>query len=110
MRHNLAASNIVRVLTRLCITLSVLIIGFLQTIQALIDSDASLNLIHEALVRALSLVTQSCSSIYVIIVNGSELIHANRTVTLKFTIAGILHQETFLVASLGNNQLILRMP
>ena len=39
-----------------------------------------------------------------------KLIHANRIVALKFTISGVLHQGTVLVAPLGNNQMILGMP
>ena len=46
----------------------------------------------------------------VTIANGIKLHHANRAVTLKFTLAGIQHQETFLVAPLGSNQMILGMP
>jgi len=81
-----------------------------SVIKALLDSGASLNLIHEGLVQALGLVTQSCQSIYVTIANGSKLLHANRVVNLMFTLAGVEHQETFLVAPLGSNQMILGMP
>src|SRR5213075_1549646 len=69
-----------------------------------------LNLIHEDLVRALGLTTQPCHPIYVTIANCSKLIHANRVVTLKFTLGGVEHHETFLVAPLGSNQMILGMP
>ena len=103
-------ASVVRILTRPCITLSVLILGFSRIIQALIDSGASLNLIHEDLVLTLGLPTVPCVSIYVTIANGSKLIHANRVVVRKFTIAGVLHEETFLVAPLGSNQMILGMP
>ena len=74
------------------------------------DSGASLNLIHEGLVRALGLATEPCQPICVTIANGTKLLHANRMVTLKFTLAGVEHQETFLVAPLGSNQMILGMP
>ena len=88
------------------------LIGFSPScvIKALLDSGASLNLIHEGLVQALGLITQPCQSIYVTIANGSKLLHANRVVQLKFTLAGVEHQETFLVAPLGSNQMILGMP
>src|SRR5947207_14523557 len=46
----------------------------------------------------------------VTITNGAKLHHANHMVTLKFTLAGVQHEETFLVAPLGSNQLILGMP
>ena len=110
LRLSSHAASIVRVLTRPCIALSVFILGLSRIIQALIDSGASLNLIHEELVLALGLPTVPCVPIYVTIANGSKLIHANRAVILKFTIAGVLHKETFLVAPLGNNQMILGMP
>src|SRR2546423_8847315 len=51
-----------------------------------------------------------CHPIYVTIANGSKLIHANRIVTLKFTLGGVKHHETFLVAPLSSNQMILGMP
>ena len=76
----------------------------------LIDSGASLNLIHENLVSALGLITYPCQPIHVSIANGSKLLHANRIVSLKFILAGVEHQETFLVAPLRNNQMILGMP
>ena len=106
-------ASIVRVLTSACIFLSVTLIGLLpniRSIKALLDSGASLNLIHEELVAALGLPTQPCAPMYVTIANGSKLHHANRVVTLKFTLAGVQHEETFLVAPLGSNQLILGMP
>ena len=112
LRFN-SVTSIVRVLTSVCIFLSMTFIDFLSNIpfiKALLDSDASLNLIHEELVAALGLLTQPCASIYVTIANGSKLHHANRVVTLEFTLAGVQHEETFLVAPLGSNQLILGMP
>jgi len=110
LRPSSAASIIVHVLTVTCLLLTVSIIGFPRTLKALLDSGASLNLIHEDLVRALGLTTQPCSPIHVTIANGSKLIHANRVVTLKFTLGGVEHQEVFLVAPLGSNQMILGMP
>ena len=111
MRPSSAASKIiVHVLTVACLLLTVSIIGLPRTLKALLDSGASLNLIHEDLVRALGLTTQPCHPIYVTIANGSKLIHANRVVTLKFTLGGVEHHETFLVAPLGSNQMILGMP
>ena len=105
-------ASIVRVLTSACIFLSVTLIGFLpnRSIKSLLDSGASLNLIHEELVAALRLSTLPCASMYVTIANGSKLHHTNRVVILQFTLAGVQHEETFLVAPLGSNQLILGMP
>ena len=106
-------TSIIRILTNACIFLSMILIDFLPnipSIKALLDSGASLNLIHEELVAALGLLTQPCAPMYVTIANGSTLHHANRIVILKFTLADVQHEETFLIAPLGSNQLILGMP
>src|SRR6266516_3988115 len=110
LRPSSVASKIVHVLTVACLLLTVSLIGLPRNIKALLDSGASLNLIHEDFVHALGLITQPCHPIYVTIANGSKLIHANRVVTLKFTLGGVEHQEIFLVAPLGSNQMILGMP
>ena len=111
LRFN-SVTSIVRVLISACIFLSMILIGFLPnipSIKVLLDSGASLNLIHEELVAALGLLTQSCVSIYVTIANGSKLHHINHVVILEFTLADVQHEETFLIASLSSNQLILEM-
>jgi len=82
----------------------------IPSIKALLDSDASLNLIHEELVATLGLLTQSCASMYIMIANGSKLHHVNRVVALKFTLADVQHEKTFLITPLDSNQLILEMP
>ena len=110
MRPSSLVASIVRVLTRACILLTISLIDLSSTIKTLLDSDASLNLIHEGLVRALGLIIHPCTPMLVTIANGTKLHHANRVVILKFTLAGVEHQETFLVAPLGNNQMILGMP
>ena len=113
MRPSSVASKIVHVLTVACLLLTVSLIGFLPnipSIKALLDSDASLNLIHEELMAALSLLTQSCVFIYIMITNESKLHHINRVVILEFIFADVQHEETFLVAPLSSNQLILEMP
>jgi hypothetical protein len=86
------------------------LIGFSFIIKALLDSSASLNLIHEGLVRALGLITKLCTLMLVIIANGTKLLHANRVVILNFILADIQHQEIFLITPLDSNQMILRMP
>src|SRR5947207_118590 len=98
--------SIIRVLISACIFLSMTLIDFLSNIsfiKALLDSDASLNFIHEELVAALSLSTQFCVSIYVMIVNESKLYHINHVVILKFILIDVQYEETFLIASLNNN-------
>ena len=82
----------------------------IPSIKTLLDSDASLNLIHEELVTTLGLLTQSCVPMYVTIANDSMLHHVNRVVILKFILADVQHEEIFLIAPLDNNQLILEMP
>src|SRR5205814_9845703 len=49
--------------THKLVYLSVSLIGFSRTVQALVDSGATLNFIHEALVANLGLITQSCPPI-----------------------------------------------
>ena len=111
LRFNLITS-IIRVLISACIFLSMILIDFLSNIpfiKALLDSDASLNFIHEELMTALSLSTQFYASMYITIANESKLHHINRVVILKFILADIQHEKTFLIASLSSNQLILEM-
>ena len=106
-------TSIVRVLISACIFLLMIFIDFLSNIsfiKVLLDFDISLNLIHEELMIALSLLTQLCAFIYIMIVNESKLYHINRVVILKFIFIDIQHEETFLIASLSSNQLILEMP
>ena len=79
-------------------------------VYALLDSGAALNLIHERLVQNLNLESEPCSPVRVTIANGDTMSHSNRQVRLKFAIHGVLHQETFLVAPIGENSMILGMP
>src|SRR5204862_3595193 len=83
---------------------------FSRTVQALVDSGATLNFIHEALVANLGLITQSCPPIKVRLADGRILAHTNRKVSLKFTIAGVPHTQTFYVAPIGMHSVILGMP
>src|SRR5271169_6195426 len=77
---------------------------------SLVDSGAALNLVNERLVQSLRLPTEPCPSVQVILADDRTLSHSNRQVTLKFTIAGVPHQETFLVAPIGIHSFILGMP
>ena len=96
--------------THKLVYLSVSLIGFSRTVQALVDSGATLNFIHEALVANLGLITQSCPPIKVRLADGRILAHTNRKVSLKFTIAGVPHTQTFYVAPIGMHSMILGMP
>src|SRR5436305_15053203 len=86
------------------------LIGFSQNVKALLDCGASLNLIHEGLVKSLGLVTHLCQPVSVAIADGRRLFHSNRVVKLKFSLACVEHQEMILVAPLGTHQMILGMP
>jgi len=96
--------------THKLVYLSVSLIGFSRTVQALVDSGATLNFIHEALVANLGLITQSCPPIKVRLADGRILTHTNRKVTLNFTIAGVRQMQTFYVAPIGMHSMILGMP
>ena len=96
--------------THKLVYLSISLIGFSRTVQALVDSGATLNFIHEALVANLGLITQSCPPIKVRLADGRILTHTNRKVTLNFTIAGVRQMQTFYVAPIGMHSMILGMP
>ena len=81
-----------------------------RVLQALIDSGASLNFIHESIVSSYRLKTEPCPPVRVSLANGSILTHSNRQVTLKITIAGVPQTLTFLVAPIGIHSMILGMP
>src|SRR5947207_971445 len=86
LRLNLVTS-IIQVLISVYIFLSMTFIDFLSNIsfiKALLDFDTSLNLIHEKLVAILSLSTQFCAFIYIMIMNESKLYHINLIIILKF--------------------------
>src|SRR5271169_3060821 len=92
------------------IHLSVLLSQSSCTLQALLDSGASINLIHESVVKSLKLKTRSCSPTQVSLADGRTLPHANAEAVLDFSIAGVPHQEIFLVAPIGIHSMILGMP
>src|SRR5947207_9818728 len=111
LRFN-SITSIIQILTSIYIFLSMILIDFLSNIsfiKILFDSDASLNLIHEKLIIALSFSIQFCVSIYIMIANESKLHHINHIVILKFTFIDVQYEETFLITSLSSNQLILEM-
>jgi Reverse transcriptase (RNA-dependent DNA polymerase)/gag-polyprotein putative aspartyl protease len=109
LRHAQLSTSLSRINPRL-VHLPVLLTRYRNLVQSLVDSGAILNFIHEALVERLRLQTQLSSPVQVTVANGDILTHANRTVTLKFTIAGIPQEETFLVAPIGIHSIILGMP
>ena len=90
--------------------LMVTLISFFSSITALINSGATLNFIHERLVESLGLETTICNSVCILLADGRVLAHSNRQVTLKFTTAGVLQTQTFLVMPIGIHDIILGMP
>ena len=92
------------------IYLSVSLTSHSSTAQALTDSGATLNFIHESLVSTSGLVTEPCPLIEVLLADGRVLTHANRQISLKFTIAGVPQTQNFIVAPLGIHSIILGMP
>ena len=69
-------------LSRTLINLSVSLIGFSQTVPALIDSGTMLNFIYDRLVSTLRLHTLPCSPIKVSLADGHILTHATRYITV----------------------------
>src|SRR5204862_4683990 len=79
-------------------------------LQAMIDSGATLNFIHEFIVQQLSLKTTPCQTTRVTLADGRVLTHATRQVTLRYHIANVPQEDTFLVAPIGDHSIILGMP
>ena len=79
--------------------------------QALLDSGAAVNLIHEDVVRHLSLeASETPEPLQILTANGKTLSIATRQVTIRYTIANVPHEDTFVVAPIGTHSLILGMP
>ena len=78
-------------------------------LQAMIDSEATLNFIHEFIVRQLSLKTIPYSLTQIILVDDKMLSHANHQVILDYHIANIFQRNTFLIASIDDHFIILEM-
>ena len=74
------------------------------------DSGVTLNFINETLVTALNLTPVPCHPVDISVADGRLLLHANREVTLEFSIAGIRQKQTFVVAPIGQHSIILGMP
>ena len=76
----------------------------------MVDSGATLNFIHESIVRRLSLKTTPCTPTRITFADGRVLCHATRQVTLDYHIKNIPQRDTFLVAPIGDHSIILGMP
>ena len=69
-----------------------------------------MNFINERIVASLGLETEPCAPTRVVLADGRTLAHSNRQVTLKFSIAGVIQTQTFLVAPIDIHSIILGMP
>ena len=92
------------------VCLSVFLIDLFSTIVALIDSGATINFINERIVASLGLETEPYAPTRIVLVDGRTLAHSNRQVTLRFSIAGVIQMQTFLVAPIDVHSIILGMP
>ena len=101
--------SIIQVFTYICIFLMISLIDFSFIIKVLLNSNTSLNLIHEDLIRALDLIIKFCILILIIIMNETKLLHINRVIILKFILIDIQYQEIFLITSFNSNQMILEI-
>ena len=88
--------------------LSIFLSDFSSTITILIDSDASLNFIHENIVSLFQILTESCLSIQISVADGRNLLHSNHQVTLNLTIVGISLNAK--LSPIGVHSMILGMP
>ena len=69
-----------------------------------------MNFINERIVASLGLETEPCAPTRVVLADERTLAHSNRQVTLKFSIAGVIQTQTFLVAPIGVHSIILGRP
>jgi hypothetical protein len=80
-------------------------------VQALVDSGASINLIHEDEVLRLKLEKRPCKQpVKLTLADGHHMNPSSHYVSLKFTIDGVPQTENFLIASIGRHPMILGMP
>ena len=79
---------------------------------ALIDCGSSLNLLNNSMITEHSLDDKvtACQTTKVTLADGTSSMLSSRQITLEFTIAGVRHHETFLIAPIGTQPVILGMP
>jgi hypothetical protein len=80
-------------------------------VKALVDSGASINLIHEDEVLRLKLEKRPCKHpVKLTLADGHRMNPSSHYVSLNFTIEGVPQTENFLVAPIGRHPMILGMP
>jgi len=70
--------------------------------QMLLDFGAAINLIHEDVLWHLSLkASEIPEPLKILTANGKTLSIATRQVTLRYTIANVPHEDTFVIIPIG---------
>ena len=78
--------------------------------RALVDSGATINLIHKSAVSFLGLTVEPHPGLLATLADGKTMLSCSGYVSLSCTIAGVSYAGTFFVAPLGAQSLILGMP
>ena len=78
--------------------------------RALVDSGATINLIHKSVVSLLGLTVQPHPGLLATVADGKTVLSCSGYVSLSCTIADVPYSGTFFVAPLGAQSLILGMP
>ena len=81
-----------------------------RVLKALIDCGASINLINASLCSLLSLSVTPCQGLRVTLADGATTLSCSGIVTFRYSISDVLLQDTFFVAPIGVQSMILGMP
>ena len=107
MRIEWISASITKISPRL-LSIPVLLIEFPFEISALVDSGATVNLIHDTLVSKLNIPTYSCPPVKILEASGRILSYSQRKVCIR--LANDPYEHEFLVAPIGIYSMILGMP
>ena len=78
--------------------------------QALVDSGSAINIVHDSVVASLKIPVRPCVGPKVTLADGKTSLYCNSFVSLSCTVAGLHCQDTFFVAPIGAQAMILGMP
>src|SRR5205814_8974734 len=81
-----------------------------RVLKALIDCGASINLINESLCSLLSIPVTPCRGPRVTLADGATALSCSGVVSFQYSIAGVSLQDTFFVATIRVQSMILGMP
>ena len=90
--------------------LSVSVTGLSSTLRALVDCGSSINIIHESVVSSYKLPVRPCVGPKITLADGKTTLYCDSYVTLSYIVAGIPCRDTFFVAPIGAQAMILGMP